>query len=288
MESEYTIHAYIKNQISLYAVKGESNSRTFIFNIIEKSGTIAPTSNAVPVDLMLDLTGYTVVLRIAGTNIQTNGTIITAASGKVSFTLPASFTADSGTYQCEIVLTKNNEQLGIIGIALTVAYPQVKINRTDPEEYGSSKNIAFVIPRGTQYNLRFDLRNYPKWCDAVWRKSYYTEQFTYHDKVLFGIKKHPDDTDYIFLKKIEYIRNYNSESHQFEDSGGLDEYGRFSVMLSEEDTDIDPGIYYYSIAADVYHRERQKTDFVEIVPPVAFKIKPMMIKEADMQEAQND
>lgn len=281
MESEYTIHAYIKNQISLYAVKGESNSRTFIFNIIEKSGTIAPTSNAVPVDLMLDLTGYTVVLRIAGTNIQTGGTIITAASGKVSFTLPASFTADSGTYQCEIVLTKNNEQLGIIGIALTVAYPQIKINRADPEEYGSSKNIAFIIPKGTPYVLKFDLFNFRGWLNAV-KRSPIRKVLTPGDKVFFGIKKLPDDDEYIFTYSAEVHQTYNAETHNYDDTGELSSYGKFVVSFTEDDTDIEPGIYYYSIAASVSAGD--DTEFVEVTPPTPFRIRPMMIKASDTEE----
>ena len=282
MEAEYTIRAYEKNQISLYAVLGEENSRTFIFNIIEKSGTISATSNAIPVNQMLDLTDYSVKFRLIGSDIQTDGNIITADEGKVSFTLPKSFTESTGTFQCEIMLSKENESLGIIGIILNVAYPSVQTKKENIEEYEANQSIAFTIPKGTPYILKFDLRNYPKWIEATRRKSFYTAKFQIHDKLLFGIKKHPADTEYVFQKTAERDRTYNTETHEYEDTGGLDEYGRFSVELTEEDTDIEPGIYYYSIAANIRNTENTKTNFVEIVPPTAFKIRKMMIQEGDL------
>lgn len=160
--------------------------------------------------------------------------------------------------------------------------PPVQFVKCDPKEYGSSENIAFVIPRGTPYILEFDLRNYSKWSKATRRKSFYTAKFQIHDKLLFGIKKHPADTEYVFQKTAERDRTYNTETHEYEDTGGLDEYGRFSVELTEEDTDIEPGIYYYSIAANIRNTENTKTNFVEIVPPTAFKIRKMMIQEGDL------
>ncbi len=186
MEAEYTIRAYEKNQINLYAVLGEANSRTFIFNIIEKPGTISATSNAVPVNQMLDLTGYSVKLKLIGTDIQTDGSIITANSGKVSFTLPESFTEATGTFHCEIILSKENESLGIIGITLNVAYPAVQTKKENIEEYGADQNIAFTIPKGTPYTLKFDLFKSKNWMNAV-KNRYLTEPLDDGSKAIFGL-----------------------------------------------------------------------------------------------------
>ena len=124
MEQEFNIYAYERNQVRIYSVLGDNNSRSFIFNIIEKTGVISPTSNAEPVNQMLDLTGYDVSLKIIGTSVEASGTIISAQNGKVSFTIDSGFTAETGEYQCAVVLTKNDEVLSIIGITLIVDYPE--------------------------------------------------------------------------------------------------------------------------------------------------------------------
>lgn len=160
--------------------------------------------------------------------------------------------------------------------------PPVQSVKCDPKEYGANQNIAFTIPKGTPYILKFDLRDYPKWIEATRRGSFCTAKFQIHDKLLFGIKKHPADMEYVFQKTAERGRAYNNETHEYEDTGGLGEYGCFSVELMEEDTDIEPGIYYYSIAANIRNTENTKTNFVEIVPPTAFKIRKMMIQGADL------
>ena len=123
MECSYKIKAYEKNQIKLYSVLGETVSRTVVFDIVEKSGVASAVSNAEITDLMLDLTGYTVILNMIGSSVSTAGTLTDAENGQVSFTLPGEFCKAVGEYQCEITLTKNNEKLCIIGIGLTVDYP---------------------------------------------------------------------------------------------------------------------------------------------------------------------
>lgn len=281
MEQEFNIYAYERNQVRIYSVLGDNNSRSFIFNIIEKTGVISPTSNAEPVNQMLDLTGYDVSLKIIGTSVEASGTIISAQNGKVSFTIDSGFTAETGEYQCAVVLTKNDEVLSIIGIALTVAYPQIKINRADPEEYGSSKNIAFIIPKGTPYVLKFDLFNFRGWLNAV-KRSPIRKVLTPGDKVFFGIKKLPDDDEYIFTYSAEVHQTYNAETHNYDDTGELSSYGKFVVSFTEDDTDIEPGIYYYSIAASVSAGD--DTEFVEVTPPTPFRIRPMMIKASDTEE----
>lgn len=127
MTSEFSINAYEKNQIRLYSVFGESGSRTVIFDIVEKSGVVAPTSSAVATDQMLDLTNYTVSIRMIDTDQQTSGYIISPLAGKVSFTLPKGFCEKTGEFQCEMILTNTTNSdkiMKIIGITLIVDYPK--------------------------------------------------------------------------------------------------------------------------------------------------------------------
>lgn len=189
MEAEYTIRAYEKNQINLYAVLGEANSRTFMFNIIEKSGTVAATSNAVPVNQMLDLTGYTVSMEIADTDIHTDGTIINAVSGKVSFILPSEFTCKSGAYPCEIVLSKENERLCIIGITLNVAHAEKQ------KENQETVSNDITVDRGTDFS--FGISNI-KYDDGT---SY---EYNANDIAVFGVKVTADSDAYLIYKTLEY------------------------------------------------------------------------------------
>ena len=123
MESEYTINAYEKNQVTLYAVEGECESRTIIFSIIEKSGVIIPTSNASVTNQMLDLTDYTAELQAVynGQVIAVcTGETVNAQDGVLQFTLTADFMNISGKLNCIIILTKSNTNLRIVGITLDV------------------------------------------------------------------------------------------------------------------------------------------------------------------------
>ena len=54
MEYEVNLNAYEMNQVNLYAVQGEADSRKIICHIIEKSGVVIPTSNATVVNKMLN------------------------------------------------------------------------------------------------------------------------------------------------------------------------------------------------------------------------------------------
>lgn len=125
MEQEFNIYAYERNQVRIYSVLGDNNSRSFIFNIIEKTGVISPASNAEPVNQMLDLTGYSINLKNINTSAVVTGTVISAENGKVGFIVDSDFTNNTGDFQCEIVLTKNSEKLSIVGIVLIVDYPEM-------------------------------------------------------------------------------------------------------------------------------------------------------------------
>lgn len=123
MESEYTLNAYEKNQVMLYAVQGECESRTVIFSIIEKSGIVIPTSNASVTNQMLDLTDYTAELQAVynGQIIAVcTGETVNAQGGILQFTLTADFMSISGKLNCIMILEKNNTNLRIVGITLDV------------------------------------------------------------------------------------------------------------------------------------------------------------------------
>ena len=125
METEHKIYVYEKNHIEIFAVQGEKDSRTIIFDIVEKSGNLRPTSNAPVTDQMLDLTGYDASLYgvyADGSCISCSGTISsTATDGKVSFTLPQQFCLLAEKLDCAVVLTSRSNELRIVGITLTVS-----------------------------------------------------------------------------------------------------------------------------------------------------------------------
>ena len=144
MESEYKINAYEKNQITLYAVQGECESRTVIFNIIEKSGIVISTSNANVNDKMLDLTGYTADLFAIYNQemiASCQGDITNATKGQVKFTLTADFMSMSGKLTCVIMLKKGSTNLRIVGITLDVQ--PVMIDPTKENTIKIYKNTAY-------------------------------------------------------------------------------------------------------------------------------------------------
>lgn len=123
MQYEVNINAYEMNQITLYAVQGETDSRTVIFNIIEKSGVQVPTSNAKVINKMLDLTGFSALLYIVkpdGHKVFTEGIVEDGENGKISFVLPYQATTSSGFATCFIVLINGSINLRVAGISLYI------------------------------------------------------------------------------------------------------------------------------------------------------------------------
>lgn len=147
MQYETDVHVYEMNQVTLYAVQGEADSRTLIFNIIEKSGVQIPTSNAVVVNKMLDLTGFTAKFYvIADSEVNfVDGTILDAQNGQVSFELSKECTATSGIAECAIILTKGSEDLRVVGITLQVAAINIESNNALVIEQGTSLDICITI-----------------------------------------------------------------------------------------------------------------------------------------------
>lgn len=167
--------------------------------------------------------------------------------------------------------------------------------RADPAEYGclSINSNMIVIPKGTTY--RFDLSLvYPgaKWLKAAKRNP--TFPFQYNDRVFFGIKKYPDDSNYIF--KDEFIVGANDNVSTYKMRSKIDKQGHFAIEIQSDETDIEPGIYYYSVSAKfVSTRDISKNSkslyldgdkgYFEIIPPTPFRIRNVMIKEADFESA---
>lgn len=175
-------------------------------------------------------------------------------------------------------------------------HPAVSTAQLTPQDYGCCTGVQFVIPRGTPYVLKFNLKNFEGWMRATAGHWWYS-RLKNGDKAFFGIKKHPDDSEYIYTRIVmvnwSYQRNDNNVLVEKE-LGDMTSYGSFTITLSEIDTDIEPGVYYYSIAAfvsdkktgDPRNYEYKEPYFVEISPPVPFRIRQMMIKSEDMEEAQ--
>ena len=163
--------------------------------------------------------------------------------------------------------------------------PPVQSVKCDPKEYGANQNIAFTIPKGTLYTLKFDLFKSKNWMNAV-KNRYLTEPLDDGSKAMFGIKKNPADDRYIFTKIVEVRTQLNCETYQYEDTGSLRKNGKFTVELYENDTDIEPGVYYYSVAAAV--QKGDNANFVEIIPPTAFRIRKMMIHISDLDPEESE
>ena len=175
-------------------------------------------------------------------------------------------------------------------------HPAVSTAQLTPQDYGCCTGVQFVIPRGTPYVLKFNLKDFSGWMRATAGHWWYS-RLKNGDKAFFGIKKHPDDSEYIYTRIVKvnwsYQRNDNDVLVEKE-LGDMTSHGSFTITLSENDTDIEPGVYYYSIAAfirdkkngDPRNYEYKEPCFVEISPPVPFRIRPMMIKSEDMEEAQ--
>lgn len=175
-------------------------------------------------------------------------------------------------------------------------HPAVSTAQLTPQDYGCCTGVQFVIPRGTPYTLKFNLKDFSGWMRATAGHWWYS-RLKNGDKAFFGIKKHPDDSEYIYTRIVKvnwsYQRNDNDVLVEKE-LGDMTSHGSFTITLSENDTDIEPGVYYYSIAAfisdkktgDPRNYEYKEPCFVEISPPVPFRIRPMMIKSEDMEEAQ--
>lgn len=156
MQYDIYANAYKSNQVAIYAVQGESNSRTVIFNIIEKSGVISATSNAKVTNKMLDLTDYTPYLYIIKPDkklIFATGTVVDASNGVVSFTLPYQATTAAGTADCVIMLVKDDTNLRITGISLNIEAANIDGTIESTDDFSALQNALSSI---NSVNKRID------------------------------------------------------------------------------------------------------------------------------------
>lgn len=220
MQLNFDLKLYEKNQVVIYAVQGEKNSRTVCFRIVEKSGNVQPTSNAAVTDQVLDLTDYTLTLyaKQPDGNIQScaGTTVGTAANGQAYFTLPEEFMTLPGKSDCTVVLTKNSTDLRLVGITLDVQ-PSLS-NANNPED-----NII-TLRRG---------RSLSRIVTAVTESG---EPYVINtgDVVHFAVCD--DRTDAVVIEKI---LEYDSES------------GGWKLKLDPADTiNLSVGIYHYDIGLE--------------------------------------
>ena len=161
MIAEYSVNAYENNQVNLYAVQGESDSRTIIFNIIEKSGIVAATSNATPINKMLDLTGYDVTLTVLNSEESVvSGEILDAENGKVQFTLSKACSAEQGNFKCVIILTKNyitpKNTITIYRNSIWSDIVQIE-NQSELYTLGTNEKLIFVVREGEKIIIKKEL-----------------------------------------------------------------------------------------------------------------------------------
>ncbi len=217
MESEYNVYAYEKNQLTLYAVQGESESRTEIFNIIEKSGVVISTSNADVTDKMLNLTGYTAELYSIYNNQITascRGTVEDEENGIVAFTLTTDFMSISGKLNCVIVLTKGVSNLRIVGITLDVQPVNAELAQINRVQ----------IYKNTAWSTAIQIEN---------DEDFYILGST--ESIIFTLK----DGDTVLIQKTLTNSDYD------EDVNG------YVLSLTSAETNLSAGIYYYHV---ILHR----------------------------------
>lgn len=233
MESEYNVYAYEKNQVTLYAVQGESESRTEIFNIIEKSGVVISTSNANVTNKMLDLTGYTADLFAVYNQemiASCQGDITNATKGQVKFTLTADFMSVSGKLTCVIMLKKGSTNLRIVGITLDVQ--PVMIDPTKENTIKIYKNTAYstgvqIYDNGEVYILGNT------------------------ESLIFTLKN--GDTD--ILQKTLTSCDYDEDTNAY------------ILSLTSSETNISVGTYYYNIKL-----RRADSELEPVIPKSEFII----------------
>lgn len=234
METEFDINAYEQNQVLIYAVQGENESRTIKFNIIEQSGVIIPTSNAAVTNKMLDLTGYTVKLYVTRSDdviVSCDGTVTDAQGGKVQFVLNSDMTAVKGTGSCVVVLTKDSENLRIVGITINV-------------QASSTENTIIAIPRGSSYSFA-----------VVIRKGNDFYELQSGDKLKFGVKKRDNDENYLITKTATAANGNKTDGYTF-------------TLDTCDTSNLPTNTYYYDVGL-----QTENGKFYQVIPTSPFKVK---------------
>lgn len=211
--------------------------------------------------------------------------------GNIDIELTDDIMRKDGMVQCDIKLISENQILSSCLLHLNVVKSVQYSGELLLNDYGielPNKKDMLSIPRGTTYQLYLDIatddqRYGLKWVSAAKRSSYI--KFESGDYFMFGIKKNPYDKEYI-LKKLIKVKDY-----LFKEEHHGEPYGDINIKLTSEDTDVEPGIYYYSVVAELVSRDGKSgcgTDnsegFYEMLPPTPFRITELMMKESDILE----
>lgn len=194
-----------------------------------------------------------------------------------------------GMVKCDIKLIEEDQVLSSCLIHLNVVKSVQRRGEALLKDYGiqlPNEENMLSIPRGTTCQLPISLSRNPKWNKAARRSGYI--QFENNDYFFFGIKKNPYDKKYIFKKLIKIV-DFSRGSDDWLDEKA--KCGSFNIKLTSEDTNIEPGIYYYSVVAELVSRDGKSgcgTDnsegFYEMLSPTPFRITELMIKESDILE----
>ena len=121
---EVTLNAWEQNYVQVLAVQGESEGRTIIATLIDRTGQTDQTFNAASVDRPINLTSVSARLyciKPDGTKTFSDGTVTDAANGIASFVLPYQATTEAGEVSCQILLTKTDgSAVKAVGLTLNV------------------------------------------------------------------------------------------------------------------------------------------------------------------------
>ena len=172
-----------------------------------------PTSNAEVTNKMLDLTGYTAKLYVTRSDdviVSCDGTITNAQSGQVQFLFNCDITAAKGSGNGVIVLTKDTENLRIVGITINV-------------QASSTENTIISVPRGSSYSFNVVIRN---------GNDFYELQSG--DVLKFGVKKRDSDENYLISKTATNENGNKTDGYSF-------------TLDTSDTSSLSTGTYYYDI-----------------------------------------
>lgn len=125
---------------TIFAVQGESMSRTIRVSFIDRDGIQDELSNAPVVPRYLNLEGFEArmyVLKSDGTKVFFDGKIIDATNGIAEFVLTAQALAAPRRADCEIYLTSDKITLKVVGLKLDIQPSDTEGAIESSDEYSS-------------------------------------------------------------------------------------------------------------------------------------------------------
>ena len=123
-DKSLSLNAWEQNQIHVFSVQGENNSRILRVTIYDISGVQDAMSTAPVVNRPVDLTGTSVRLYVSkpdGTTVFNDGNVVEPESGVAEFELTYQMLAAPGQAACEVLISKTSgESLKTIGLTLDI------------------------------------------------------------------------------------------------------------------------------------------------------------------------